>query len=268
MGKPYDPTGKVVVITGAAGGIGSALASRFANAGCKLALMDIAEGPLAQLAEYLSHDGTEVFTRVNDVTDEADCKAAVADVVARFGAIDVLINNAGRTHLSFFAETEVRVLRQIMEINHFGAVHWTHHALHPLEKNGGAVVAISSIAGVGPLAGRCGYSASKHAMYGFFESIRGELKPLGIRVMSVCPMFVTNTGIGASAFSGTGGAVTKDRTQTGKTITPDMLADDIFHGLVRGKDRLFPTSTARLAFVLSRVAPKFYEKKMLKNLVG
>ena len=123
-----------------------------------------------------------VVTCVADITDADACRLAAAHVVETLGGIDILINNAGRTHLSFLAETEAAVFRRIMDINFFGALHMTQAALPSLVGRRGAIGVLSSVAGFAPLSGRSGYSASKHALHGLFDSLRGELKDQGVSV--------------------------------------------------------------------------------------
>ena len=168
--------GRSVVISGAAGGIGSALARRFGRAGARVGLLDLDAASLAALAGELEAGGVEALALRCDVTCLEDCRAAVGQLVAAWGGVDVLVANAGITHLSFFRDTDVEVIRRVMEVNFFGAVNCTKAALDSLQERRGHIVAISSVAGFAPLATRCGYSASKHAMHGFFDSLRAVLR--------------------------------------------------------------------------------------------
>ena len=138
------------------------------------------------------------------MTDERACADAVERGVAQFGRLDVLVNNAGITHRSPFQATQTEVLRRVMDVNLFGAIHLTRAALPHLKRTRGLIVALSSVAGFTPLIARTGYSASKHALHGFFESLRTELAPDGVGVMMVCPSFIA-TGIDRHALGPTGG---------------------------------------------------------------
>jgi NAD(P)-dependent dehydrogenase (short-subunit alcohol dehydrogenase family) len=151
------------VITGAAGGIGSALARRFARGGAHLGLLDRDLSGVQALAAALGGRAVPVHC---DVTSWEDCQHAMQAVLNAFGGIDILINNAGISHLSRFAETDVSVFRTVMDINFFGAIHSSKAALAALVARRGLVVVISSVAGFSPLAGRSGYAASKHALHG------------------------------------------------------------------------------------------------------
>ena len=168
--------GAVVMITGAGGGLGRALALRFAAAGARIAALDRDPAGLDATRSELESRGVECLALTCDVTDAVACSGAVAATVARFGSLDVLVANAGISHRSAFAATGLDVIRRVMEVNFFGAVNCTAAALPQLLASRGLVIAVSSVAGFTPLVARTGYSASKHAMHGFFDSLRAEVE--------------------------------------------------------------------------------------------
>lgn len=255
----------VVLITGAAGGIGSAIARRYAREGARLALLDVDETGLGAVGDDLSRSGADVVTLVCDITDEEACRRAVGEAVEALGGIDILVNNAGRTHLSFVDETDASVFRRIMDINFFGALYLTQAALPSLSARRGRIVVISSVAGFAPLSGRSGYAASKHALHGLFESLRGELLARGVSVTMVCPSFV-RTEIGANALGAEGAPAARTRTEMGRPLEPDAVAEAVFRG-VRGRRRLVVLSAmGKLAYLVSRVAPGLYERIMVRRL--
>jgi NAD(P)-dependent dehydrogenase (short-subunit alcohol dehydrogenase family) len=259
--------GRVVAITGAAGGIGSALARRFAAEGARLALLDRDAAGVARLAEVLAAGGTTAFARPCDVTDPVSCEQAFAAVVAELGGVDVLVNNAGITHLGRFAETEARVLRAVMDVNFFGAVHCTKAALPSLLARRGMVVVISSVAGFAPLAGRAGYAASKHALHGLFDSLRAEWRAAGVRVLVVCPGF-TDTAIGDHALGPDGGAPRDVRTTTGRAAPPARVADAIVRAVRRDRRQLVLSPVGRASLWLTRLWPAAYERLMAARLLA
>jgi NAD(P)-dependent dehydrogenase (short-subunit alcohol dehydrogenase family) len=260
------PDGPLVIITGAAGGIGSALARRWAREGARLALLDVDREGLDGLARSLGDGGHDTpMTRVCDVTHEAACTSAVDDVVARFGGIDVVVANAGRTHVSFVADTDMSVFRTIMDVNFFGAVHVVRAALPALRARAGRIVVLSSVAGFAPLSGRSGYAASKHALHGFFTSLRGELAGDGVSVTLVCPSFV-RTGIGAGALGGDGGPATEARTQVGRPLEPDRVADAVVRAAAARRRLLVLGTVGKLSWWMSRLAPRVYEAIMVRRL--
>jgi len=254
-----------VLISGAGGGIGSALAHRYARAGARLILLDVDGEGLDRLTAELGLDGTRLLGCTTDVTDEDACRAAVARGVEAFGGIDVLINNAGRTHLSFVDETDGDVFHRVMDVNFFGAVHLTLAALPSLLDRAGSIAVISSVAGFAPLSGRSGYAASKHALHGFFESLRGEVAGRGVRVTLICPSF-TRTGIGDRALGGRGGPAEQPRTETGKVLEPEQVADAVYRGVARGRRLVVLSPVGKASYVLSRFAPRVYEWFMLRQL--
>ncbi|MCA9520076.1 MAG: SDR family oxidoreductase [Myxococcales bacterium] len=282
----YDPRGKVVVITGAAGGIGRALAATFGRAGAKVALLDIDEAGVESAAAGLSALGVDVIARACDICDEERTAVAMATVVERFGGVDVLINNAGITHLSLLERTDAATVRKVMAVNFFGALHCTHAALPSIVSRRGVVVAISSVAGIAPLIGRTGYCASKHALHGFFDTLRNELHGSGVDVLLVCPSFV-DTAIGRKAAESSpqfgdrvtrrasgephdptlggvqsGDKLRQSRTALGEMATPDQLAQQILEAVRHRERLLLPSSVARSAFWVSRLAPQLYDHLM------
>ncbi len=258
---------KVVVITGAAGGIGTALAHRFSREGCHLALLDVDGDGAAALARQLDARHHRVLAFPCDVTDRDRCAQVLAEVESELGGVDVLVNNAGRTHISLFADTQPEVLRRIMDINFFGAVHCTQAALPSLTARRGTIVVLSSVAGFAPLAGRVGYAASKHALHGLFESLRAELAAAGVHVMMVCPSFI-DTGIGRNALGGDGGTPQDLRTTTGRPATPESVADAIVAGCLRRRRLLILGTVGRLSWWISHLAPRWYERMMIRRLLA
>jgi NAD(P)-dependent dehydrogenase (short-subunit alcohol dehydrogenase family) len=145
-----DFSGKVILITGAAGGLGAALCHRFAAAGARIAAMDLDATRLQDLVATLPAGTLSI---AGNIADPAACQAAIDQTVAHFGALDGLINNAGISHRSLFLDTDPAVIRRVMEVNFFGAMQMTHAALPHLIETRGAVAAISSVAGYAPLLG-------------------------------------------------------------------------------------------------------------------
>ena len=255
-------SGKVIIITGAAGGLGSALCRRYAQAGARIAAMDLDEAKLNALVATLPK-GTLAIA--GNIADPAVCQHAVAQTLAHFGALDGLLNNAGISHRSLLSDTEPSVIRRVMEVNFFGAMQLTHAALPHLIASRGMVAAISSVAGYAPLLGRTGYCASKHALHGFFDTLRTEVQELGMQVTLICPSFIA-TGIGAAAVGGSGASATSPRITTGGESDPMDIAQLIFNAIAQGKSLLLPDRTSRLAWWVSKLAPGFYARTMKRRV--
>ncbi len=260
-------SGRVVLITGAAGGIGTALAHRFAAAGARIALGDLDPDRLAATAEGLIAGPTATLAIPFDVTDADACRRAADEVAEEWGGIDVLVNNAGITHLSLFRDTDPSVIRRVVDVNLFGAVNMTSAALPSLLESKGRIVTISSVAGIAPLASRTGYSAAKHALHGMFDSLRAELRKTGVSVTIVCPQFV-NTAIGDRALGGDGGPPTMPRTTTGKAVEADDVATAIFEATVRRRRLLLYPRDAKVSYLVARLAPALYERMMAKRILA
>ena len=260
-------TGATVLVTGAGGGLGRAIALRFAAAGARIAALDRDAAGVESLRAELQSLGSECIALPCDVADPAACDRAITAAVLNLGRLDVLVNNAGISHRSGFAATELSVIRRVMDVNFFGAVNCTKAALPHLLRRRGLIVAISSVAGYTPLIGRTGYAASKHAMHGFFESLRTEVAPRGVDVMMVCPSFVA-TRIDRNALGADGGPVKHAQLTVGRRISAEAAAARIFVAAVRGRRLLLIGNTARIAWWVSRMAPRLYERLMARRLRG
>jgi NAD(P)-dependent dehydrogenase (short-subunit alcohol dehydrogenase family) len=257
----------VVLISGAAGGLGRALAHRFGRAGSRLLLLDLDSAAVEALCSELAASGVESRSLACDVADEAACIEAVRCGVAHFGRLDALVNNAGITHRSAFEITETAVLRKVVDVNLFGAIHLTRATLPHLKRARGLVITLSSVAGFTPLIARTGYAASKHALHGFFDSLRSELAPAGVGVMLVCPSFI-DTGIDRHALGPTGHPATHAQVVVGRRLQPDAVADRIVRGAERDRRLLLIGRTAHAAWWLSRSSPALYERIMARRLRG
>ncbi|HEY2809442.1 MAG TPA: SDR family oxidoreductase [Steroidobacteraceae bacterium] len=186
-------TGKTVLITGASEGIGRALALTVAADGADLVLAARSSARLQEAASECAARGAQVEAVVTDVAQAHDCQQCVARAVARFGRLDILVNNAGMTMWARFDEvTDFAVYERLWAVNVLGAVHMTAAALPHLKACRGLLVAVASIAGLTGVPERTGYAASKHAMVGFFESLRIELRGSGVAVTIIAPDFVVS----------------------------------------------------------------------------
>jgi len=257
--------GATAVVTGAAGGLGQALCERFGRAGSRIVALDRDAAGLERLASTLRALRIEVATFACDVTDEDACRRAMRAAVDAFGGIDLLVCNAGLSHHGEFSRTVPDVIRRVMAVNFFGAVHCTHAALPELVARRGMIVAISSVAGFAPLLGRTGYAASKHALHGFFDSLRCELERDRVKVMLACPSFI-DTGIDRNALDGEGRPWRGEKAIAGALASPADIADAIHEAARRERRLLLPGPTARLAWWMSRLAPAAYARIMTKRM--
>ena len=184
----YHLKDKVVVITGASSGIGKALAIEALARNAKIALC----ARNLEKLQTVFRVNDSIFLYRADVSKEEDCKLFIEKTIEKFGRIDVLINNAGISMRALFDEAKLDVIKELMDINFWGAVYCTKYALPSIIAHKGVVASISSIAGYRGLPGRTGYSASKFALQGFMESLRTELLHTGASVVWFCPGFTAS----------------------------------------------------------------------------
>ena len=255
---------KVVVITGAAGGIGAALAKRFARAGARLALIDRDFEGVKNMAQELEISGTSSLALECDLTDPDATGKIFAGIVQVMGGVDVLINNAGVTQIGNFTNTNLNVYRRVMDINFFGSVHCTMAAREALLKSRGLIIITSSIAGISPLPGRTGYCASKHALHGFFETLRLELKHRGVRVLMVCPGF-TDTPLKDVSSPESSANEKRGKNAAKKLLTPDIVAEKIFQAARKNKKKLIISFQGHLASLLKRFTPGLHEWILIRK---
>ena len=255
----------VVLVTGGGGGLGRALAHAWSAAGARVAVADRDAAAAATVTAELAAGGGDAMALAADVAEAADCMRAIDDCIVRYGRLDVLVANAGISHRSAFASTDDAVIRRVMEVNFFGAVHCTRAALPHLLASRGAIVVVSSVAGYTPLSARTGYAASKHALHGFYDSLRTELADQGVDVTLVCPSFVA-TGIGRNALGGDGRAVRHEQVTVGRPLDPAVVATRVVDAVARRKPLLRVGATAHLAWWLSRLAPGAYARLMARRV--
>ncbi len=256
---------KIVIITGASSGIGEACALAFAAKGAKVVLAARNIDKLNGVAEKIQNKGTEVLAVKCDVSIKDDCKKLVEETIAKFGQVDVLINNAGISMRAIFNDMELNVLEKVMDINFYGTVYCTKYALPHLLKRKGSVVGVSSIAGYVGLPARTGYSASKFAMQGFLDALRTENLKTGLHVMVACPGF-TASNIRNTALSSDGSAQGETPRDEGKMMSAEQVADYIVSGVERKKRTLVLTSQGKLVVFLSKFFPKFVEKQVFNHM--
>jgi NAD(P)-dependent dehydrogenase (short-subunit alcohol dehydrogenase family) len=252
---------KMAVITGGASGIGLATATEFAEHGAKIALLDMDRQALDFCRKRLTESGHECMGLYCDVTVEDSCQNAISQVLTHYGQIDILFNNAGITQRGLFENTRTEVFKRVMNVNFYGSLYCTKAALASLIKQKGQIIVNESVAGVAPLVGRTGYSASKHALHGLFTSLRCELRHKGVHVMIVCPGFI-KTNLQQRALGSDGSIATHEQTRIGKQGTPKEAARQIVKHASRRTDMVVLTGMGKMGYFFSRLAPKLYERIM------
>lgn len=263
MGPPNAPyRGKVVILTGASSGIGRALALALSRQGPRLVLAARDAARLAEVAKQCA--GAETLVVPTDVSSPADCQRLVSRAIERFSGLDVLVNNAGRGQIARFEEVEdLSVYEDLMRVNYLGCVHLTHHALPHLIRSRGQIVAVASLTGLTGVPTRTAYAASKHAVFGFFDSLRIELLGTGVDVTLVAPDFVA-TEIHLRAVGPDGRPLGRSQMQESRVMTADRCAELILGAMERRERLLVMSWRGRLGRLLRIFAPGLIDRVALR----
>jgi short-subunit dehydrogenase len=257
---------KNVLITGAAGGLGKELCLAFGRRGATIIAIDIHWENLQSLKAFLDEKNIECHLFLCDITNKENCRQTVEEIETELHSIDMVVHNAGLSHRSAFMDTKLDVIEHILAVNINGTINLTHYTLNQIVKNKGSYIAISSVAGFAPLIGRTAYAASKHALHGFFETLRVEVEDLGVKVLIVCPSFI-KTAMEHTALAGDGRHVSHKKQTVGYVLTPEFVAECIVKGSMSNKKRLYISPIAKLSLWMSRLAPNSYAKIMKKKLL-
>jgi len=250
----------VVAITGASKGIGAELARQLAAKGAKLVLAARNEKELEAVAAECRKAGASVVTVKADVAVERDCQAIVAGAVLAFGRLDTLVNNAGVSMWARFEDIDdVSILERIMQVNYMGAVYCTRHALPHLRAVRGRIVGIASLAGRTGVPTRSGYAASKHAMTGFFDSLRIELADAGVTVTMIYPGFVS-TGIRENATGPDGKAIMVSPVKEGEVMGVEECARRIVKAIEKREREVVMTARGKIGLWLKLLAPSLVDR--------
>ncbi|MFZ2285409.1 MAG: SDR family oxidoreductase [Bacteroidales bacterium] len=245
---------KVVIITGASSGIGRATALEFARNGSRVVIAARSADRLATLEKEIADTGAEALACVTDVSREDDCRKMVEATIARFGTVDILINNAGISMRALFDEADIYVLKRLMDVNFWGTVYCTKYALPYIVSNRGSIVGVSSTAGFHGLPGRTGYSASKFAMHGFLETLRIENLKKKLHVMIIAPGF-TASEIRRNALLADGTPQGNSPREEKKLKSPEFVARWVLKGIRKKKRNKIMTWAGRFTALLQRIIP-------------
>jgi len=256
----------VIIITGASSGIGKELAFQLAKQKTLLALASRDIKRLNEVAEECKSLGTKVISVQTDVADKDQCKNLIEKTLSEFGRIDTLINNAGISMSAKFEEIkDLDVFRKIMDVNYLGSVYCTYYALPYLKKSKGRIVGISSLTGLVGVPTRTGYAASKHAMRGFYDSLRIELMNTGVSVTMIYPGFVTSE-VRERALGIDGNPVGKSHLDESKIMSTEECARQIINAAAKRKRELVMTPKGKLGLWIKLIAPKLIDRTSLKTM--
>ena len=246
----------VTIITGASTGIGEELAYRLADQGAHLVLTARRLAELERVAEKVKAKGAKVIIVSADVAVQSDCKKIIDAAIQEFGRIDTLVLNAGMTMWAKFADiADVEIINRIMQVNYMGAVYCTHFALPHLKQSQGRIVGVASLTGLVGVPTRTGYAASKHAMRGFFDSLRIELEETGVTVTMVYPSFVA-TGNRENATGADGKPTLIDPVDQAGVMSVSDCTTLIVNAMTQRKREEIMTLKGKLGQWLKLIAPK------------
>lgn len=256
---------KVVWITGASSGIGEALAKAFAEQGAKLILSSRRTDELQKVKAGLTSNNSDVFVLPLDLANTSTINEFTQQVISKFGRIDILVNNGGISQRSWASETSIDIDRKIMEVNFFGTIALTKSVLPVmLNQKSGQIVVISSIAGKFGFYLRSAYSASKHALHGFFESLRMEIFKDNVNVLIVCPGKI-KTNISVNALTERGDRHNKMDKNQEEGLSAEVCAQQILNGIKNNKEELFIGGKELRAIWVKRFFPKLFSKLIRKQ---
>lgn len=255
---------KVVWITGASSGIGEALAHAFASEGCKLVLSSRRADELKRVSRELKISAENIFVLPFDIADYSQCNEWTRAALSHFGSIDILVNNAGVSQRSLVKDTSIDIDKKIMDINYFGTIALTKAVLpHMIKNKSGHILVMSSIAGKFGFFLRSAYSASKHALHGFFEALRMELHKENIKVTIACPGKV-RTDISKNALTEKGEKHNIMDAAQEKGITAEKCARIIVDAVKKDKFEVYAGGKELRAVWIKRFFPSFFTNAIRK----
>ncbi|PHR34396.1 MAG: short chain dehydrogenase [Fluviicola sp.] len=255
---------KVVWVTGASSGIGAEIAKQAASAGAKVILSARNEAKLQEVQESLKNSENHLVLPL-DLSESENFSSLVDVVISKYNRIDVLVNNGGLSQRSEVHETPMEVDRRIMEVNYFGNVALTKLVLQVFRKQkSGQFIVISSIAGKFGFFLRSAYSASKHALHGFYESLMLEEEKNNIKVLIACPGKI-NTEISINALNSEGKThgVMDHNQETGMPV--DECVRQLFDAVKKEKKEVLIGNKEIKAVTLKRFAPRLFWKIIRKQ---
>lgn len=259
----------VVWITGASSGIGEALALELAKKPVKLILSARREPELERVKNAcLSNGEAEVRILPLDLSMPETLEEKTREAETMFGQVDVLINNGGISQRDMIVNTSLEVDRRLMEVNYFGSIALSKYLLPAMvERKSGHHVIITSAVGIISTPKRSAYSASKHALHGFYDALRAEHHEDGIKVTIVCPGYV-NTNISYNALMGDGKQQNKLDNAQANGLTPEFTAKKIIAAIDKGKQEVYIGGfKEKLGIYMKRFFPYIYSIAVRKMAV-
>ncbi|MEX2601840.1 MAG: SDR family oxidoreductase [Balneolaceae bacterium] len=255
---------QVIWITGASSGIGEALAIAFHKQGANLIISSRRPNELERVKAACRTGSGRIEILPLDLSHTASHREAVADAISRFGHIDMLLNNGGISQRGLAHETEIDVIRQVMEVNFFGTVSLTKELLpHLIERKSGHIVVMSSVMGKFGTRLRSSYAASKHALHGWFDCLRQETYVHNVDVTLVCPGYV-KTNVTFNALLADGTPLSRMGSGQMQGMSVESFANSLLPKLAKRKREIYIGGREVWAVYMKRFLPGLLEKILQK----
>lgn len=258
---------KVVWITGASSGIGEAITLAFAKQGAKLVLTARREEELVRVSKLTGLPESSVLILPMDVTDFDKAVPAAERIIQTFGQIDIMVHNAGVSQRSYIVDTDLDVYRKLMDVDFYSTVAITKAVLpYMIKQQSGHFIVISSVAGKIGTIMRSGYNAAKHALHGFYDSLRAEGYKDNIKVTTVCPGYI-RTNISLNALNESGSKFGKMDSNQANGIPADECARQILQAVSKDKKEIYIGGLKEVAAIyLKRFLPNVLFDQVRKNI--
>jgi short-subunit dehydrogenase len=259
---------KVIWLTGASSGIGEALAYELSKKGARLILSSRRKDALEKVKGNCAVSAqNQIKILPIDLEKSETLALSTEAAIQMFGHIDMLINNGGISQRSFVADTSLSVYRRLMEINYFGTIALTKYLLpHFIKRRQGHFVTVSSLTGKFGTPYRSGYAASKHALHGFFDSLRAENHKDNIQVTMICPGFI-RTALTYSALTADGSPLKKMDAAQYHGKPADWCARKIVSAIEKNKRELYIGGREIFAAYIKRFFPGVFSNMIRKVAV-
>jgi len=247
---------KVVWITGASSGIGENLAYAFAQQGASVALSARNQKALEKVKNNCP-DPDKIFIAPLDVANFEAVPVVTNQIIAHFGYISILVNNAGISQRAYVKDTLLKIDQRVMNVNYMGTVAVTKAVLPSMiRQRFGQIVVMSSVMGKIGTPLRSAYAASKHALHGYFDCLRAEVIDDNIKVTIICPGYV-NTNITVNALKGDGSANNAVSVSNSNGLSPDVFAKKALRAISKGKKEVIIGGKETITIYLKRFFPSF-----------
>jgi short-subunit dehydrogenase len=252
--------GRRMILTGASEGIGRALALALASARARVVLAARDGSRLEEVAKECRARGGEAHPVPTDIANAHDCEWLATEAVKSLGGIDVVVHNAGITMWGRFdALADLEIFERMIEVNYLAPVRLTALTLPHLKESKGLIVAVASLAGLTGVPERSGYAASKHAMIGFFDSLRIELRGSGVDVSVIAPDFVVSE-IHKRAIGPDGQPLGASPMQQSKIMTAEDCAARMLRAIERRERLVIMSARGKLGRWLKLIAPAMIDR--------